>query len=68
MLTRKHFQRLADAIRLIPDPQVRHQVAVQVARVCLESNPRFDPRKFAEAANVQASPEFVDKVNEGLPR
>ena len=62
MMTRKDFEALADAFSGVVDgfstahtgADVLLWVAESVAKVCAESNPRFDMRRFLERADVGA--------------
>ncbi len=50
MMTRKHFRRLAEIIKTVPDRGTRTMVAEQVAGMCRGENERFDTGKFMDAA------------------
>jgi hypothetical protein len=56
MMTKKHFQALADHIRLELDHtgNSREQVAQAIARACASFNPRFDRQRFISAATLPA--------------
>lgn len=51
MMGRKHYEALAQALRLSGDVNT---AIVKVADVCALDNPRFDRRKFYEAAMLWA--------------
>jgi hypothetical protein len=51
-MSKKHFELLAEQIRLIENRDVRAQAAVAVSKACLEDNPNFSPCKFFEACGV----------------
>lgn len=63
MLTRKHFQAIADCVSETlathPDSDVEtlHNVATELARMCKASNPRFNRERFLDACNL---PPHVD--------
>ena len=58
-MSRKHFQLIADVIRLLPSFEcsqagdvVRHSAIVaRFAEALKKTNPRFDPERFADVAN-----------------
>jgi len=52
MMTRKHFQQVADVIKHIEDPVKRHELAHHHSGIFKASNPRFDHGKFFKAANA----------------
>lgn len=50
-LTRQHFQAIADAIAGTDvSPEIRRQVAMNLAGVLRRFNPRFDRERFVTAA------------------
>ncbi len=53
-MTKKHFVALAAGIRGIGDPKARAEAAAVVARVALDSNPRFDSARFYSACDLAA--------------
>jgi hypothetical protein len=51
-MTRKHFIRLAQIVaeNTTPDGLIAADLlAVELANLCAEGNPRFDPQRFLEA-------------------
>ena len=48
MITKKHFEKIAESIKLIPYEQ-RYEVADAWAIMCAEMNRRFDREKFMSA-------------------
>lgn len=52
MMTRKHFQQVADVIKSHPDAAKRAELAKHHAAIFKASNPRFDHQRFYSAANV----------------
>lgn len=52
MMTRKHFQQVADVIKAHPDAKKRKELAQHHAGIFKASNPRFDQKKFYAAAGV----------------
>ena len=51
-VSRKHFQQVADLLKNIPDPEKRKELALHHASIFKQQNPRFDIRRFAQAADV----------------
>lgn len=51
-MSRKHYEALAQEIRLIQDQAARQAAFEAVATVCECYNPRFDRRIFAVACGV----------------
>lgn len=51
-LTRKHFKVAADAVKAIEDKEKRKEIAKHHAEIFSKSNPRFDRKRFMQAANV----------------
>lgn len=51
-LTRKHFEAIAAKIAKIADPNDRAAEATRQIDTLKQSNPRFDPARFAAACNV----------------
>jgi hypothetical protein len=52
MMTRKHFQQVADVIKHVEDPKKRHELAQHHAAIFKASNSRFDHSRFYTAANA----------------
>lgn len=52
MVTRKHFQQVADVIKAHPDADKRKELAHHHAEIFKKSNPRFDQKRFFDAAGV----------------
>ena len=50
--TRKHFRMVADLLKNIPDQGKRKEMAHQHAQIFSQQNPRFDHKKFMQAAGV----------------
>lgn len=51
-MSRKHFQLLADEIKLIIDMHTRRICASSVADACKKANPGFDRHRFYQACGV----------------
>lgn len=51
-MTKKHFQTLAEHIRMIMDPAMRLNAAVAVASACQAMNPNFKPDRFYRACGI----------------
>ena len=51
-VSRKHFQQVADLLKNIPDLEKRKEMALHHASIFKQQNPRFDIRRFAQAADV----------------
>ena len=51
-MTRKHYEALAQEIKLIQNQEARTEAFKAVATACELFNPRFDRRIFAAACNV----------------
>ncbi len=51
--TRRHFRQVADIIKSHPDAKKRHEMASHHAEVFAKSNPRFDKKRFFDAAGVK---------------
>jgi len=51
-VSRKHFQQVADLLKNIPDEAKRKEMALHHASIFKQQNPRFDIRRFAQAAGV----------------
>jgi hypothetical protein len=58
-MTRKHFQMIANVVKNIDDPNVRHAVAMEFALKLKDMNPRFDISRFVGACNSYATPGSV---------
>jgi len=54
-MTRKHFQMIANVVKNIDDPNVRHAVAMDFALRLQGENPRFDISRFVAACNSYAT-------------
>lgn len=50
--TRKHFRQVADIIKNHPDAQKRKELASHHSEIFAKSNPRFDKKRFYQAAGV----------------
>ena len=48
-MTRKHFQMIANVVKNIDDPNVRHAVAMDFALKLKDENARFDISRFVGA-------------------
>lgn len=63
--TRRHFRQVADIIKNHPDPKKRHEMASHHAEVFAKSNPRFDKKRFFDAAGVKNHMnEQVEQIDE----
>ena len=51
-MSKKHFELLAKQISTIYDVQARKDVARLIARVCADSNSKFDQDRFYRACKV----------------
>jgi hypothetical protein len=51
-VSRKHFQQVADLLKNIPDEAKRKEMALHHASIFAKQNPRFDIRRFGQAAGV----------------
>lgn len=51
-VSRKHFQQVADLLKNIPDEAKRKEMALHHAHIFAQQNPRFDIRRFGQAAGV----------------
>ena len=58
-MTRKHFQMIANVVKNIDDPKIRHAVAMDFALKLKGENPRFDISRFVGACNSYAAPSAV---------
>ena len=58
-MTRKHFQMIANVVKNIDDPNVRHAVAMDFALKLKDENARFDISRFVGACNSYAAPDSV---------
>lgn len=63
MVTRKHFQQVADVIKAHPDAEKRAELAKHHAEIFKKQNPRFDHKRFYAAANVPMHEE-VEQIDE----
>ena len=59
-MTRKHFQMIANVVKNIDDPKVRHAVAMDFALKLKAENPRFDISRFVGACDSYATPGTVE--------
>ena len=59
-MTRKHFQMIANVVKNIDDPNVRHPEAMDFAQKHKGANPRFDISRFVGACNSYATPDSVE--------
>ncbi len=49
-MTKKHFEALAKGIRNLEDNPTKISIARMIARVAMETNPKFDGTRFMKAA------------------
>jgi len=59
-MTRKHFQMIANVVKNIDDPKIRHAVAMDFALKLKTENPRFDISRFVGACDSYATPDSVE--------
>tara|TARA_R100000458_G_C8068630_1_gene108430 strand:+ start:260 stop:472 length:213 start_codon:yes stop_codon:yes gene_type:complete len=59
-MTRKHFKMIADVVKNIDDPNVRHAVAMDFAQRLKAENPRFDISRFVGACESYATAGSVE--------
>lgn len=52
VMTRKHFQQVADVIKSNPDAKKREELAAHHSQIFKKSNPRFDEKRFRKACGV----------------
>lgn len=52
VMTRKHFQQVADVIKSHPDAKKREELAAHHSEIFKKSNPRFDADRFRKACGV----------------
>ena len=52
MITQKDLIAMAQTVATIVDPYARTQAAIDAAKVCAASNPRFDYARFYQACGV----------------
>jgi hypothetical protein len=52
VMTRKHFQQVADLIKANPDAKKREELAAHHSQIFKKSNPRFDQARFNKACGV----------------
>jgi hypothetical protein len=62
MMTRKHFQMVADTIKSHPDQQKRNELAHHHSEIFRRENPRFDHKRFYAAANAQLKEETLSEL------
>lgn len=55
MLTRKHFETVAEALLLVKNTSARWLVADELAKAFKEENPRFDRAIFMNACGLNDS-------------
>jgi len=53
--TRKHFKQVAEVVKMIKDPADRERVAHHHAEVFSKQNPRFDRKRFLDAAGCKGT-------------
>ncbi len=53
MLTKRHFEKLAHALSTMPDAGLRAVMALQLADICADDNPRFDRARFYTACDLE---------------
>ena len=58
-LSRKHFQMIANVVKNIDDPKIRHAVAMDFAQRLQGETPRIDISRFVGACNSYATPDSV---------
>lgn len=58
-MSRKDFQMIANVVKNIDDPKVRHAVAMDFALKLKAENPRFNISKFVGACDSYATVEGV---------
>lgn len=51
-MSRKHFVKLAEAIKRIPDSEERKRTAETIGAVCAECNPHFNWHTWRAACGV----------------
>mgnify|MGYP003147015561 FL=1 len=51
-MTKKHFVAMAASIKQIRNPKARGIAARRMAKICRQSNPRFDRTRFLSACGV----------------
>lgn len=64
MMTRKHFQMVADTIKAHPDAKKRNELAAHHAEIFKKDNPRFDHKRFYAAAGATLKEETVVQKDE----
>jgi hypothetical protein len=52
MMTRQHFEALANVISRIENAKERKELAEKTAKDCKRSNPRFNRKTFLKACGV----------------
>lgn len=62
VMTRKHFQQVADVIKSHPDQEKRNELAKHHAEIFKKSNPRFDHGRFYKAAGANINEELDEGV------
>lgn len=67
MMTRKHFQQVADVIKANPNAKKRNELAAHHAEIFKKDNPRFDHKRFyaAAGATLKEEVEQLDELSKG---
>ncbi len=66
VMTRKHFQQVADVIKAHPDAKKREELAAHHSQIFKKSNPRFDEGRFRKACGIGGCKESVEVGGEQL--
>jgi len=66
VMTRKHFQQVADVIKAHPDAKKREELAAHHSQIFKKSNPRFDEGRFRKACGIGGCKEGVEVSGEQL--
>ena len=66
VMTRKHFQQVADVIKAHPDAKKREELAAHHSQIFKKSNPRFDEGRFRKACGIGGCKEGVEVGGEQL--
>ena len=53
MMTKRHFEKLAHSLSTMHDAGLRAVMAVQLADICADDNPRFDRARFYTACDLE---------------
>lgn len=51
-MTRKHFQMMADSLKVISDKKKKLELAEKAAEIFAKANPRFDRARFMTACGL----------------